>query len=64
MDVQLKKDRLQQARQKFGRPFAHERNSTHQHVQGPAYWTSERVAALAAENEERRKARQPRKAWS
>ena len=45
------------ARRRHGRPFAHERGGQHQHVKGPAYWTSERIAALAVENEARRRGR-------
>lgn len=48
---------VERARQRYGRPFAHERGNSFRHVQGPAYWTTERVAELAAANERRRRER-------
>lgn len=48
---------VDRARQRHGKPFAFERDSGHVHTQGVSYWTPERCAALAAENERRRKGR-------
>ncbi len=48
---------IEKARQKYGKPFVHERDSLHIHTQGPSYWTPERIAALSADNERRRKSR-------
>ena len=46
---------IEAARRRYGKPFAHERGTQHVHTQGPSYFTSERIAALAAHNEARRK---------
>lgn len=48
---------VDRARQRYGKAFAHERGNTFRHVQGPAYWTTERVADLAASNERLRRER-------
>lgn len=45
---------LEAARRKYGRPFGTEPFTV---GEGARYWTSERVARLAAANEERRMAR-------
>ncbi len=43
------------ARRRYGKPFAYERGSQYVHTQGASYWTPERIAALAAANEARRR---------
>lgn len=46
---------IDRARAKYGKPFLTERGTQHVHTQGASYWTAERTAALAADNERRRK---------
>lgn len=53
---------VERARQRYGKPFAHERGTQHRHEQGPAYWTAERIADLSAANERARRERLAHKA--
>jgi len=50
---------LEAARRRHGKPFAIDPKSTYQHTQGvaPGFWTPERLAQLAVDNERARKER-------
>ena len=45
---------IERARIKYGRPFAHQAGTEHVHTAGAAYWTPERINALAIDNAKRR----------
>ncbi len=45
---------VERARIRYGRPFAHQAGTEHVHTAGAAYWTPERINALAIDNAKRR----------
>ena len=55
VEIPRRESPIEAARRRYGKPFAHEAGTRHVHTQGPSYFTSERIAALAAANEARRK---------
>ena len=56
MNHQQPESPIARARRRYGRPFLCEHGAAHRHIKGPSYWTAERIAALAAQNDARRKA--------
>ena len=55
VEIPRRETPIEAARRRHGKAFAIDAGSTHRHEQGPAYWTAERIAALAEANAIRRK---------